>query len=79
MTFGSVPVSLITVEFVEHVSAGRHFEAVEPHASLSTQDVLHVGDIGYTDILVRHLTNDHPKVLGSLERLAAVRAAVASA
>jgi alkanesulfonate monooxygenase SsuD/methylene tetrahydromethanopterin reductase-like flavin-dependent oxidoreductase (luciferase family) len=31
-------------------------------------------DIGYTEILVRHLTNDQPKVLGSLERLAAVRA-----
>jgi len=35
------------------------------------------GDIGYTDILVRHLANDQPKVLGSLERLAAVRAALA--
>jgi alkanesulfonate monooxygenase SsuD/methylene tetrahydromethanopterin reductase-like flavin-dependent oxidoreductase (luciferase family) len=34
-------------------------------------------DLGYTDILVRHLTNDQPKVLGSLDRLAAVRAAVA--
>jgi alkanesulfonate monooxygenase SsuD/methylene tetrahydromethanopterin reductase-like flavin-dependent oxidoreductase (luciferase family) len=32
---------------------------------------------GYTDILVRHLGNDQPKVLGSLERLAAVRAALA--
>jgi alkanesulfonate monooxygenase SsuD/methylene tetrahydromethanopterin reductase-like flavin-dependent oxidoreductase (luciferase family) len=32
--------------------------------------------IGYTDILVRHLTNDQPKVLGSLERLATVRAAL---
>lgn len=37
------------------------------------------GEIGYTDILVRHLTNDQPKVLGSLERLAAVRAALALA
>ena len=35
------------------------------------------GKIGYTEILVRHLTNDQPKVLGSLERLAALRAAVA--
>jgi hypothetical protein len=34
-------------------------------------------EIGYTDILVRHLTNDQPKVLGSLERLAAVQAALA--
>jgi alkanesulfonate monooxygenase SsuD/methylene tetrahydromethanopterin reductase-like flavin-dependent oxidoreductase (luciferase family) len=32
---------------------------------------------GYTEILVRHLTNDQPKVLGSLARLAAVRAALA--
>jgi alkanesulfonate monooxygenase SsuD/methylene tetrahydromethanopterin reductase-like flavin-dependent oxidoreductase (luciferase family) len=32
---------------------------------------------GYTEISVRHLTNDQPKVLGSLQRLAAVRAAVA--
>jgi alkanesulfonate monooxygenase SsuD/methylene tetrahydromethanopterin reductase-like flavin-dependent oxidoreductase (luciferase family) len=35
------------------------------------------GEIGYTEILVRHLTNDQPKVLGSLERLASVRAAIA--
>ena len=35
--------------------------------------------IGYTEISVRHLTSDQPKVLGSLERLAAVRAAVAQA
>jgi alkanesulfonate monooxygenase SsuD/methylene tetrahydromethanopterin reductase-like flavin-dependent oxidoreductase (luciferase family) len=34
-------------------------------------------EIGYTDVLVRHLTNDHPEVLSSLERLAAVRAALA--
>jgi alkanesulfonate monooxygenase SsuD/methylene tetrahydromethanopterin reductase-like flavin-dependent oxidoreductase (luciferase family) len=33
--------------------------------------------MGYTDILVRHLINDQPKVLGSLERLAEVRAALA--
>ena len=34
------------------------------------------GEIGYTDILVRHLTDDQPKILGSLQRLAAVRAAL---
>jgi alkanesulfonate monooxygenase SsuD/methylene tetrahydromethanopterin reductase-like flavin-dependent oxidoreductase (luciferase family) len=34
-------------------------------------------EIGYTDVLVRHLTNDQPKVLKSLARLAAVRAALA--
>jgi len=33
--------------------------------------------MGYTEILVRHLTNDQPKVLASLERLAAVRTALA--
>ena len=33
-------------------------------------------DLGYTDILVRHLSNDQQKVLGSLDRLAAVRAAL---
>ena len=36
-------------------------------------------EIGYTEISVRHLTNDQPKVLGSLERLAAVRAALSRA
>jgi alkanesulfonate monooxygenase SsuD/methylene tetrahydromethanopterin reductase-like flavin-dependent oxidoreductase (luciferase family) len=35
------------------------------------------GEMGYTDILIRHLTNDQSKVLGSLARLAAVRAALA--
>ena len=35
------------------------------------------GELGYTDILVRDLTNDQPKVLGSLERLEKVRAALA--
>jgi alkanesulfonate monooxygenase SsuD/methylene tetrahydromethanopterin reductase-like flavin-dependent oxidoreductase (luciferase family) len=34
-------------------------------------------EIGYTEILVRHLSNDQPKVLGSLERLAAVCTALA--
>jgi alkanesulfonate monooxygenase SsuD/methylene tetrahydromethanopterin reductase-like flavin-dependent oxidoreductase (luciferase family) len=34
-------------------------------------------EIGYTEILVRHFVNEQPKVLGSLQRLAAVRAAVA--
>jgi alkanesulfonate monooxygenase SsuD/methylene tetrahydromethanopterin reductase-like flavin-dependent oxidoreductase (luciferase family) len=33
-------------------------------------------EIGYTDILVRHFTNDQQKVLSSLGRLAAVRAAL---
>ena len=29
--------------------------------------------LGYTDIIVRHLTDDHAKVQGSLSRLAQVR------
>ena len=32
--------------------------------------------LGYTDIIVRHLTDEHPKVLGSLARLAKVRRAL---
>lgn len=36
-------------------------------------------EIGYTEISVRHLTNDQPKVLGSLERLAAVRGGLSQA
>jgi alkanesulfonate monooxygenase SsuD/methylene tetrahydromethanopterin reductase-like flavin-dependent oxidoreductase (luciferase family) len=34
------------------------------------------GEIGYTEILARHFTNDQQMVLGSLARLAAVRAAL---
>jgi alkanesulfonate monooxygenase SsuD/methylene tetrahydromethanopterin reductase-like flavin-dependent oxidoreductase (luciferase family) len=43
------------------------------------EQVRSFAELGYTEILVRHLTNDQPKVLGSLERLAAVRAALAQA
>ena len=35
-----------------------------------------LGELGYTDAIVRHLTSDQPKVLGSLERLEKVRAAL---
>jgi hypothetical protein len=35
--------------------------------------------MGYTDVIVRHLSEDHAEVLRSLERLGAVRAALASA
>ena len=34
--------------------------------------------LGYTDVIVRHLTNDQPKVLGSLSRLRKVRESLAS-
>lgn len=35
-------------------------------------------DMGYTDVIVRHLAEDQSEVLASLERLAAVRAALAA-
>lgn len=35
--------------------------------------------VGYTDIIVRHLSNDHSKVLGSLARLGEVRKALQNA
>ncbi len=35
-----------------------------------------LADMGYTDVIVRHLTDEQPKVLGSLARLAEVRAAL---
>jgi hypothetical protein len=34
---------------------------------------LGLGRLGYTDVLVRHLADDHDEVLASFERLAAVR------
>jgi alkanesulfonate monooxygenase SsuD/methylene tetrahydromethanopterin reductase-like flavin-dependent oxidoreductase (luciferase family) len=34
--------------------------------------------LGFTEVLIRHLTNDHAKVLGSFARLARVRQAVAA-
>jgi alkanesulfonate monooxygenase SsuD/methylene tetrahydromethanopterin reductase-like flavin-dependent oxidoreductase (luciferase family) len=34
------------------------------------------GDLGYTDVIVRHLTNDQPRVLASLARLEKVRTAL---
>jgi alkanesulfonate monooxygenase SsuD/methylene tetrahydromethanopterin reductase-like flavin-dependent oxidoreductase (luciferase family) len=62
---------------------GRGYRAAPPEALIAgsadevAEQFRRLGGMGYTDILVRHLTNDQPKVLGSLERLAAVRAAVA--
>ena len=53
----------------EALIAGSVAEVAEQFRSL--------GEFGYTEILVRHLTNEQAKVLGSLERLAAVRAALA--
>lgn len=49
--------------------AGTVEEVVERFAEL--------GQLGYTEVLVRHLTDDHAKVLGSFGRLASVRQALA--
>jgi alkanesulfonate monooxygenase SsuD/methylene tetrahydromethanopterin reductase-like flavin-dependent oxidoreductase (luciferase family) len=38
-----------------------------------------LGAMGYTDVIVRHMIDDQPKVLGSLARLAEVRAALKDA
>jgi alkanesulfonate monooxygenase SsuD/methylene tetrahydromethanopterin reductase-like flavin-dependent oxidoreductase (luciferase family) len=35
--------------------------------------------LGYTDVIIRHITDDQPKVLGSYERLGRVRAAITDA
>jgi hypothetical protein len=35
------------------------------------------GDLGYTDVIVRHVTDEQPYVLASLARLAEVRKALA--
>jgi len=48
--------------------AGTIDEVVEQFRAL--------GAMGYTEIIVRHLTNDQPKVLGSVARLARVRRAL---
>jgi alkanesulfonate monooxygenase SsuD/methylene tetrahydromethanopterin reductase-like flavin-dependent oxidoreductase (luciferase family) len=56
-----------------------------PRESLVIGDVREVvaqirplASMGYTDVIVRHLTDDQPKVLGSMARLAEVRRALAS-
>ena len=55
----------------EALTAGSADEAAEQFRTFEA--------IGYTEILVRHLTNDQPKVLRSLERLGQVRAALVQA
>jgi len=51
--------------------AGTVDEVAERFAALAK--------LGYTEVLIRHLTNDQPKVLASFSRLAQVRQALASA
>jgi len=54
----------------EALVAGSIDEVAERFAGLAA--------LGYTDVIVRHLTNDQPRVLGSLRRLEKVRAALAA-
>jgi Na+(H+)/acetate symporter ActP len=35
-----------------------------------------LGSMGYTDVIVRHFTSDHARVLGSFARLGEVRKAL---
>ena len=64
---------------------GTGYRGIAPEALIAgavdqvAEQFLKFAKLGYSEILVRHLTNDQPKVLGSLERLAAVRAMVAQA
>jgi alkanesulfonate monooxygenase SsuD/methylene tetrahydromethanopterin reductase-like flavin-dependent oxidoreductase (luciferase family) len=65
---------------VLQLALSRGYRGMPPEALIagSVEEVAErfhaFGQIGYTDILVRHLTNDQPN---ALERLAAVRAALA--
>jgi alkanesulfonate monooxygenase SsuD/methylene tetrahydromethanopterin reductase-like flavin-dependent oxidoreductase (luciferase family) len=43
-----------------------------------TQRFADLARLGYTDVIIRHVTDDQPRVLASYERLAKVRASVAS-
>jgi len=60
----------------------RGYRGIDPAALITgtVEDVTarfrELGAMGYTDVIVRHLTDDQPKVLGSLARLAEVRKAV---
>jgi len=55
----------------EALVAGSVDEVVERFAAFPR--------LGYGEIVVRHLTNEQPRVLGSLARLEKVRAALATA
>src|SRR5579864_4085084 len=60
----------------------RGYRGMPPEALVAgtaeevTEQFRRFAEIGYTEILVRHLTDEQPKVLASLERLAAVRTAL---
>jgi len=70
-------------EAVLREALGRGYRGIPAEALVAgtaeevTERFREFARLGYTDILVRHLTNEQPKVLGSLARLAAVRTALA--
>jgi alkanesulfonate monooxygenase SsuD/methylene tetrahydromethanopterin reductase-like flavin-dependent oxidoreductase (luciferase family) len=43
-----------------------------------TQRFAELATMGYTDVIIRHVIDDQPRVLGSYDRLAKVRAAVSA-
>jgi alkanesulfonate monooxygenase SsuD/methylene tetrahydromethanopterin reductase-like flavin-dependent oxidoreductase (luciferase family) len=60
----------------------RGYRGFDPRALVAgsidevTAEFAALGEIGYTDVVVRHLVNDQPKVLASLGRLERVRRAL---
>jgi alkanesulfonate monooxygenase SsuD/methylene tetrahydromethanopterin reductase-like flavin-dependent oxidoreductase (luciferase family) len=63
---------------------GRGYRGIAPEALVagSIDEVVDcfagLAAVGYTDVIVRHLTNDQPRVLASLARLEKVRTALAA-
>jgi alkanesulfonate monooxygenase SsuD/methylene tetrahydromethanopterin reductase-like flavin-dependent oxidoreductase (luciferase family) len=61
----------------------KGYRGIDPSATITGSPETFAGAFrdlaaaGYTDVIVRHLTDDQPEVLGSLRRLAEVRAMVA--
>ena len=75
----------VDAQAVLQQALGAGYRGMPPEALIAgtadhvAEEFRKFAEMGYSEILVRHLTNDQPKVLGSLERLAAVRTAVAQA
>lgn len=67
---------------VQRQALAHGYRGIPPEALLagSVEEVIErfrsFAEIGYTEILIRHLINDQGKVIGSLQRLAAVQAAL---
>jgi hypothetical protein len=77
--------STADAQAVLHQAVSRGYRGIPAEALITgsvaegTERFRSFPEIGYTEILVRHLTNDRPKVLNSLERLAGVSTALARA